>query len=131
MLLVDSDDTEKQRIGTAQCKNLVNKVKEANEFSGASHLKYGSKNTSRLFNPQAKKICTDSNDLHFANNDWPKEENGSNGLPDLNIPATAEPVVSTTLVGNFCWNIFLDLLSIPYVVSIRSLISVRGHCLWM
>ncbi|KAL5820134.1 hypothetical protein ACOSQ4_023976 [Xanthoceras sorbifolium] len=97
VLLSNSKDTEKQRIGTSQCRSSGNNLKDASEFSGVTHLKYEDRNASKQFDPQGKTTLTDSIELKLSTNVWQREKNGSNGLPDLNIPASPiEPMKTTS-----------------------------------
>lgn len=88
-----SKDTEKQRIETSWSKNSDDDLKVTREFLG--HPKYEDKKASKQLRPQGKRTSSDSSELALSSNSWQTEKSGSNGLPDLNIPASPiEPLVS-------------------------------------
>ncbi|KAI9166113.1 hypothetical protein LWI28_026486 [Acer negundo] len=96
-LLSNSEDTEKLRIGTSQSRNSGSDLEDASKFSGVTHLKYEDRNASKQFDPQGKRTLTDSSELECSSNVLKRQKTGSNGLPDLNIPASPiEPMKTTT-----------------------------------
>ncbi|KAK3211438.1 hypothetical protein Dsin_016144 [Dipteronia sinensis] len=96
-LLSNSEDTEKLRIGTSQSRNSGSDLEDASKFSGVTHLKYEDRNASKQFDPQGKRTLTDSSELECSSNVLKRQKTGSNGLPDLNIPASPiEPMKTTS-----------------------------------
>ncbi|TXG60298.1 hypothetical protein EZV62_014871 [Acer yangbiense] len=96
-LLSNSEDTEKPRIGTSQSRNSGSDLEDASKFSGVTHLKYEDRNASKQFDPQGKRTLTDSSELECSSNVLKRQKTGSNGLPDLNIPASPiEPMKTTS-----------------------------------
>ncbi|KAJ4951250.1 hypothetical protein NE237_028082 [Protea cynaroides] len=85
---VDVKDTEKQKTGIVQSKDLNKKLKVGGESSDGMHQTYRNKSASTLFEPQVKK---EVNELEASTKVRHRDKIGGSELPDLNSCGSKYP----------------------------------------
>lgn len=79
----DAKDTEKQKIGVPQSKNIGNKLKDASVSSDALHQKHNERNAYVQSKSQSGRQSNNVDELELSVR--PREKNGIHELPDTNI----------------------------------------------
>ncbi|KAJ4966217.1 hypothetical protein NE237_018066 [Protea cynaroides] len=90
-------ESEKQKVGITQSKELNNKLKLGSESSDATHQSYRDKSASTQFESQPKKPLNDTKELEASAKVRHREKSSGSELPDLNSSGSNHPTQATKM----------------------------------